>query len=219
MTSKNEEYQDYKLAMCAIDSFAKCLTVVPIKSKSESDFLAGLMESLKNLGGKPEVIYADQEPSWTGKYTQQFLKEDDVSLMMTLSRAGIVERAIRTVKDMLHKRLEHDPNRPWYGELLQQVIFVYSYGREHSRIHMTPNEARKQSNEDRVRRSLNKHAVYNRRYPDNKVGDTVRIHKKKHMFDKQQVSVWSKNKYKVEEIIKKKDHFFIKQHGVVADYY
>ena len=72
---KNEEYQDYKLAMCAIDSFANFLIVVPIKSKSESDFLAGLMEAFKNLGGKPKVIYADQEPSWTGRYTQQFLKE------------------------------------------------------------------------------------------------------------------------------------------------
>ena len=29
---KTEEYQDYKLAMCAIDSFTKFLTVVPIKS-------------------------------------------------------------------------------------------------------------------------------------------------------------------------------------------
>ena len=149
---KNEEYQDYKLAMCAIDSFTKFLSVVPIKSKSESDFLAGLMEAFKNLGGKPKVIYADQEPSWTGKYTQQFLKEEDILLIMTLSHAGIVERAIRTIKDMLYKRLEHDPNRPWYGELLQQVIFVYNYGREHSRIHMTPNEARKESNEDVVRR-------------------------------------------------------------------
>jgi hypothetical protein len=98
---------------------------------------------------------------------------------MTLSHAGIVERAIRTIKDMLYKRLEHDPNRPWYGELLQQVIFVYNYGREHSSIHMTPNEATKTQNEDKVRRNLNKHAVYNRKYPDIKVGDTVRIYKKK----------------------------------------
>ena len=67
---KNEEYQDYKLAMCAIDSFTKFLTVVPLKSKSEADFLVGLMGSFKNTGGKPKVIYADQEPSWSGKYVQ-----------------------------------------------------------------------------------------------------------------------------------------------------
>ena len=133
--------------MCAIDSFTKILTVIPLKSKSESDFLARLMEAFKNLGGKPKVTYADQEPSWAGKYVQRFLQEDDILLIMALSHAGIVERAIRTIKDMLYKRLEHDPNRPWYGELLQQVIFVYNYGREHSRVHMTPDEARAQSNE------------------------------------------------------------------------
>ena len=42
---KNEEYQDYKLAMACSDSFTKFLTIVPLNSKSESDFLAGLMES------------------------------------------------------------------------------------------------------------------------------------------------------------------------------
>ena len=88
-------------------------------------------------------MYADQEPSWSGKYVHQFLKEENILLIMTLSQAGIVERAIRTIKDMLYKRLEHDPNRPWYGELLQQVIFVYNYGREQSRIHMTPKQATK----------------------------------------------------------------------------
>ena len=44
---KNEEQQRFKIGMCAIDAFTRFLTVVPIKSKSESDFLAGLMECCK----------------------------------------------------------------------------------------------------------------------------------------------------------------------------
>ena len=124
------------------------------------------------------MIYADQEPAFNGRYVQQFLKQENILLIMTLAHAAIVERAIRTIKDMIYKRREHDPNRPWYGELLQQVIFVYNYGREHSRIHLTPNQATKTQNEDQVRRSLNKHVVYNRKYPEIKVGDTVRIYKK-----------------------------------------
>ena len=52
-----------------------------------------------------------------------------------------------------------------------------------------------------MRHNLNKHAVYNRKYPDIKVGDTVRIYKKKRTFDKQQVSVWTNSKYTIEDII------------------
>ena len=76
---KDEEQQKFKTALCAIDSFSRFLTVVPLKSKSESDFLAGVMEAFKNLGGKPLVIYSDQEGSWNGKYVQQFLKEEKLS--------------------------------------------------------------------------------------------------------------------------------------------
>jgi hypothetical protein len=82
-----------------------------------------LLESFKNLGGKPQTIYADQEPSWNGKYVKQYLKEEHILLIMTLSHAPIVERAIRTIKNMIYKRLEHNPKNPWYGELLQQCIF------------------------------------------------------------------------------------------------
>jgi hypothetical protein len=139
---------------------------------------------------------------------QQYLKEENILLIMTLSHAGIVERAIRTIKDMLYKRLEHDPNRPWYGELLQQVIFVYNYGREHSRIHMTLNQATKPQNEDKVRRNLNKHAVYNRKYPNIQVGDTVEFIKRSEYLISNKISVWTKSKYTVEDIIKKNDQNF-----------
>ena len=84
------------------------------------------MESFRNLGCKPNVIYADQEPSWSGSYAQPFFKDEDMFSITTLTHAGVLERAIRAIKDMLYTRLEHDSKRPWYGELLQHVVFVYS---------------------------------------------------------------------------------------------
>ena len=59
----------------------------------------------------------------------------------------MAERAIRTIKDMLYKRIEHNPSLVWYGEVLQQVIFIYNFGSVHSAIEMTPNNARKQAKE------------------------------------------------------------------------
>ena len=180
---KNENQQRFKTAMCGIDSFTRFLTVIPLKSKSESDFLAGLMEAFHNLGGKPSVIYTDQEPSWSGKYAQQYLKDENIKLITTLSHAPIVERAIGTIKNMLYKRLEADPLRPWYGDLLQHVIFTYNYGREHTTLGMSPNDARKPANEGKVQQSLNTRAVRSRKYPPVKVGDLVRVYRKKDKMD------------------------------------
>ena len=122
MADLKDEQQKFKAALCAIDSFSRFLTVAPLKSKSESDFLAGVMEAFRNLGGKPLVIYSDQEGAWNGKYVQQYLKEEKIKLIMTLNHAPIAERAIGTIKNMLYKRLEFEPHRPWYGDLLQQVV-------------------------------------------------------------------------------------------------
>ena len=111
---KNEEQQRFKLAMCAIDAFTRFLTVVPLKSKAEGDFLAGLMECIKNLGGRPKVIYSDQEGSWNGKYVQKYLQDNDIQLITTLAHAPIVESAKGTIKHMLYKRSAPEPSRPWF---------------------------------------------------------------------------------------------------------
>ena len=131
-------------------------------------------------------------------------------MITTLTHAAIVERAIGTIKAMLYKRLEHDDSRPCYGDMLNQVIFVYNFGRIHSTIEMTPNDARKEENADKVRLNLNKHAVHNRKYPEIKLGDMVRVYNKKKTLDKQQKSIWTKQKYKVENILYDKGITFYK---------
>ena len=50
------ENQTYKIGIACIDIFTKYATVVPIRSKKPDDFLAGLMECLKNMKNKPTYI-------------------------------------------------------------------------------------------------------------------------------------------------------------------
>ncbi len=109
------------------------------------------------------------------------------------------------MQSMLYKRLELEPHRPWHGDLLQQVIFTDNYGREHSTIGMTPNEARKSANEQKVETQLAKHALHDRTYPPIKVGDQVTIYRKKDKLDKQHTSVWAKQRYTVEGIPRESD--------------
>ena len=51
---------------------------------------------------------------------------------------------------------------------------------------------------------------FNRKYPDIKIGDSVKIYKKKKLFDKQQKSLWSENNYEVTDIVESFDQKFYK---------
>ena len=50
---RNEHQQEYHMAMCAVDAFAKFASVVPFKSNNAANLLDGLKETFKNLGGAP----------------------------------------------------------------------------------------------------------------------------------------------------------------------
>ena len=51
-------------------------------------------------------------------------------------------------------------------------------------------------------------AVRKRKYPDIKVGDRVKVYKKKKVFDKERISVWTELSYEVEEIKDEKGQEF-----------
>ena len=73
---------------------------------------------------------------------------------------------------------------------------------------LTPYEAEKPKNETHVRTMLEINAVRKRKYPDIKVGDKVKIYKKKDKLDKERISVWGPQTYEVEEIKDEKDQEF-----------
>ena len=59
--------QDYKVGLLMVDIFTKRTEVKPLKDKREGSILAGLMEGVNNMHGKPRVIYSDNEGSFSSK--------------------------------------------------------------------------------------------------------------------------------------------------------
>ena len=154
----------------------------------------------RDLRGSPKTVYSDNEPAFTSKEVKKYLDEHNIRQIITLGHAPVAERTIRTIKDMLYKRLEHAKSKKW-NELLYQVLLAYNYRNVNSVTKMTPNDAMKSSNEDEVRVNLELRRSQNRKYPEISIGDTVRIFKKKDKLDKQHISSWTENKYEVEDII------------------
>ena len=55
--------QKFKVGMVLIDIFTSYSTVIPVKSKQPPDIIAGVMEGIQKMKGKPEIIYSDEEGS------------------------------------------------------------------------------------------------------------------------------------------------------------
>ena len=75
----------------------------------------------------------------------------------------MAERAIKTIKDMLYKRMKCETTTPWY-ELVHEILFVLNYMRKHSAHGMTPKEARKPENYVEVKSNLENNRIKNRKY-------------------------------------------------------
>ena len=73
---------------------------------------------------------------------------------------------------------------------------------KHSVTGFTPKDARKPSNELKVKLHLNMNAKRYRVYPDLRVGDEVKIFRKRKPNEKERVSNWSQNFYTIEKLMK-----------------
>ena len=195
------EDQEYQIGLLMIDMFTKFLTVVPVASKQADTILEAIKHGFKNMGKLPELLYTDDEGSFHSKQAEAYYKENDIKHLVTRGHASYAERAIKTIKSMIYKRIEAKPDAKWYSpEILSNALVTYNYKMKHDTINTTPNEARQPKNYVDVKAQIEMHKEKKRKYPDIVVNDYVRVFTKKKNFQKENVSVWSQHKYKVIKI-------------------
>ena len=120
------EEQKFKVGMLMIDIFDKFMSVVAIKSKTEGDVASGMIECLNKMGKKPKIIYTDDEGALNTEAIQKYLKDENIQHHRTRGHPNFAERAIRTFKDMLYKRVEVDEKRG-RGIFNELIIYLKFY--------------------------------------------------------------------------------------------
>ena len=200
-----------KNALLMVDIFSKYTQVVPCRSKQVPDVLNAIKECLDKMGGKPKTIYSDNEGAFVSNEIQKYFKDETIRHLTTLGHAPVAERQIRTIKDMIYKRIEYTKKEWW--EVLYSVLLTYNKKMVHNVTKHTPEEALKPSNKSMVKFNLEIKKRSSRRYPDIEVGDTVRIFKKKDKLDKERISNWSSKKYKVKGIKESMNQKFYELEG------
>ena len=163
------------------------------------------------MGGFPKTIMTDNEGSFNSTLIKTFLLLHKIRQIFTLGHAAYAERAFRTIKGMIYKRVEKTKTK--WTDLFFPLLFTYNNKLVHSTTGMTPNEARKTSNHLNVSAHLELHRIHKRKYPTIKVGDWVKLLKKKKHFDKEHISTWAPQVFQVTHIIESMGQHSYKVHG------
>ena len=147
--------QDYKIGLLMIDIFSKFMTVIPLKTKQPSDVLDGIKEGINNMGDKPLSIYSDDEGSFNSKEVKDYFIKNQIQHLVTRGHAPVAERAIRTIKDLIYRRLDKSSDSQWTDpKILSNALVVYNYRMENRNTKMTPDKARDKKNTLEVKMNL-----------------------------------------------------------------
>lgn len=181
-----------KFGLLVVDIFTKFVAIEPLEKRAGDVLLTGLRKVMRTMGGTPETLYSDEEGGLETPETQAWLQRQKIRLLTTRTHAHFAERHIRTIKDMIFKRMDHKKIHidNWHT-LLPEVLTQYNTKMVHSAIGMTPDDATIPSNEAIVKGRLQVKKLNTRRYPEIRVGDKVKYYQKKDKLDKERVSTWS----------------------------
>jgi len=198
-TKSAEVNNGYRYAFVAIDIFSKIIHAIAIKDKTPSECVRALKEVLNKIG-IPKQLYHDNEGSFNSILFIRLCNENKIKQIVTSTPPHFAERAIQTIKNMIHTRLDGlEMSKEKWVDMLPFVLNKYNKT-EHSTTGVTPNDAKQDENKVEVWLNIKNKAVYNRKYPPLKVLYKVRTYIKPKTFKKGYESTWSSTVYIIQLI-------------------
>ena len=168
--------------LMVVDTFSKRMAVEPLNNKQGPSIRKGFKAAFQEMGGPPKSIYTDAEGAITSNKTKNWLAEQKIVSNITLKHAPVAEAMIKFVKNRVEFVRKHrKPGKKILGweELAEQEVKDYNENHVPRAIGMTPLEADKPENKESVKMRLELQRRNRNPQPKLKVGDTVRILRKK----------------------------------------
>lgn len=190
------EYHKYKYILCCIDVYSRYVSCRAMTNRRDETILKNIKDIFNEMG-KPENINCDLE--FNNKLIKKYAEDNNIKFYFSeandVVKNGIVERFNRTLANLLQKYRIASGKYDWYNYL---VDIVYNYNHTyHSTIKNQPYEIFEgMETNNQIFKPKLKHTF--------KVGDNVRITKKKSIFEKGDTIIYSKEIYKIIMIDKNK---------------
>ena len=194
-TKKAKENDGFRHGLVAIDNFIKFAWVVPMKSRDAKSCVEAFKEVIEKMGKTPKQMYSDEEGAFYDKEFVRFLNEKKIKHITSVAGAHTVERFNRTLKEKTQVRLDAmGLSRDKWVEQLKPILNKYN-NTEHTTIKMSPNDVKKFQNEMTVKFNLELKAKKNRKYPELKKDNDVRILQKKKLEKLKDIFQNGQNKF------------------------
>ena len=201
MESFVEYNNGYKFILCIIDVFSKFAWCVPLKNKSATTVLNAVTDVVKKSDRIPEKIWVDRGSEFYNKDFQKWAKSNDITIYSTYgeSKSVVVERFIRTLKEMITQFFTSTNSRDWV-KILPKVMNTYN-NRVHRTIGMSPLQASDPENEMSIILRTQKSPVAKITKPKFAVGDQVRISRIKEEFENGYMPNFSYEVFKIYKVL------------------
>ena len=200
MQSFSKYNNGFKYILMIIDVFSKYGWAIPLKTKNG----IGVANALRTIFIKnkpPTMLWTDDGKEFFNKDVSKVLIKNHVKLCSTKNeeKASVAERWNRTIKTQMWKYFSAN-NTKRYVDILQKLIDKYN-NTKHRSIGCTPSVAREPASYKQVFDKLYKNKFEERlKAPRFRVGDLVRISKKKKTFEKGFTPNWTEEVFTINKV-------------------
>ena len=198
MQSFSRYNKGYKYILMIIDVFSKYGWAIPLKTKTGLE-VTKAFQHLWQSQTPPQKLWTDKGKEFYNRPMKELLEKNNVELYSTENeeKSSVVERWNRTIKRNMWKYFTAN-NTMKYVDVLPEIIEKYN-NTYHRSIKCTPTFAREPSSQQHVFEALYER-VQPITKPKYKVGDRVRIVKKKKAFEKGFTPNWTEELFTISEV-------------------
>ena len=190
-----------KYLLMVIDVFSKYGWIRGLKDK-KTETVGKAFDDIFKSKRKPKMFWTDKGSEFISNHFKEFLKREGIKLYHTENeeKSSVVERWNKTIKTNMWKMFTAN-NNTVYWDKINKLVDNYNNAR-HSSIKMTPVEASKKKNENKVWANLYGDSIYMKPgQPKFSIGDRVRISKyKRKVFDKGYTPNWTEELFVIDKV-------------------
>ena len=187
----------YNYILTCVDVFSKRAQAVPVKTKTAANMLKAFKILFKHR--HPSKLQSDEGREFFNKTLKVYFASKNVHHYHSYgnTKASLIERFNRTLKDKMWRYFTHKGNHEWL-KVLPRLIVAYNAS-FHRTIGMAPNLVTKRNESDLFEKMFGNLPKAKYKF---KVGDHVRVSKMKHKLIKGYLQSWSDEIFLITQCIK-----------------